>query len=54
MMPSTLELRDTPFFPQEEYQCGPAALATVLAASGVAVSPDDLTGKVYEAVGKPD
>ena len=47
MMPSTLELRDTPFFPQEEYQCGPAALATVLAASGVAVSPDDLTGKVY-------
>jgi hypothetical protein len=47
MIPSTLELRDAPFFPQEEYQCGPAALATVLAASGIAVSPDELTGKVY-------
>jgi tetratricopeptide (TPR) repeat protein len=46
-IPSTLELQDTPFFPQEEYQCGPAALATVLAASGIAVRPDELTGKVY-------
>jgi tetratricopeptide (TPR) repeat protein len=46
-IPSTLELHDTPFFPQEEYQCGPAALATVLAASGIAVRPDELTGKVY-------
>ena len=46
-IPSTLELQDTPFFPQKEYQCGPAALGTVLAASGIAVSPDELTGKVY-------
>jgi tetratricopeptide (TPR) repeat protein len=44
---STLELRDTPFFPQEQYQCGPAALATVLVASGISVTPDELTGKVY-------
>ncbi|MEN8205594.1 MAG: PA2778 family cysteine peptidase [Pseudomonadota bacterium] len=44
---STLELRDTPFFPQEEYQCGPAALATVLVASDISVTPDELTGKVY-------
>lgn len=44
---STLELRDTPFFPQEEYQCGPAALATVLAASGIGASPDELKGKIY-------
>jgi tetratricopeptide (TPR) repeat protein len=47
MIPSMLELRDTPFFPQEEYQCGPAALATVLAASGIAASPEVLTSKVY-------
>lgn len=44
---SSLELTGTPFFPQEEYQCGPAALATLLAASGVGVTPDELTGKVY-------
>lgn len=41
------ELADTPFYPQEQYQCGPAALATVLQASGVDVSPDDLVSKVY-------
>lgn len=46
-IPSKLELRDTPFFPQQEYQCGPAALATILAASGISISPQDLTGKVY-------
>jgi tetratricopeptide (TPR) repeat protein len=46
-IPSALELRDTPFFAQEEFQCGPAALATVLAASGAGATPDDLTGKVY-------
>lgn len=45
--PPGLELRDVPFFPQDEFQCGPAALATVLVNSGVAVSPDELTDKVY-------
>ena len=33
------ELTDTPFFPQEEYQCGPAALATVLKAKGRDITP---------------
>ncbi len=46
-LPGAVELRDTPFFPQQEYQCGPAALATALAASGVGVTPGELTGKVY-------
>lgn len=41
------ELTDTPFFPQKRYQCGPAALATVLSASGAAVTPDMLTERVY-------
>lgn len=36
-----------PFHPQTEYQCGPAALATVLGASGVAVSPAQLAPQVY-------
>src|SRR5690606_24459673 len=42
-----VELADTPFFPQDRYQCGPAALATVLVASGVDVTPDDLVAQVY-------
>jgi hypothetical protein len=42
-----LELTATPFFPQTAWQCGPAALATVLGAAGVAASPDDLAGQVY-------
>ena len=46
-LPGAVELRDTPFFPQQEYQCGPAALATVLGASDVGVTPGELTGKVY-------
>ena len=44
---SVVELTDTPFFPQRDYQCGPAALATVLAASGVHVTADELVGRVY-------
>lgn len=43
----SVELEDTPFYPQERYQCGPAALATVLAQSGAAVSPENLVDKVY-------
>jgi hypothetical protein len=40
-------LRQVPFFPQELYQCGPAALATVLQTSGVAVTPEALVPRVY-------
>jgi tetratricopeptide (TPR) repeat protein len=46
-LPPRVELTDTPFFPQERYQCGPAALATVLNARGVAVTPDELVPQVY-------
>jgi len=42
-----VELSDTPFFPQEDYQCGPAALATVLQAAGTAVRPATLLDQVY-------
>jgi tetratricopeptide (TPR) repeat protein len=42
-----VELIDTPFFPQRDYQCGPAALATVLAASGIAVDADELVPEVF-------
>lgn len=42
-----IELEDTPFYPQERFQCGPAALTTVLAQSGAAVSLEHIVGKVY-------
>ena len=42
-----VELTDTPFHAQERYQCGPAALTTVLEASGAEVTLDDITDKVY-------
>lgn len=41
------ELAAVPFFPQEEYQCGPAALATILTYGGVATSPGELAPQVY-------
>lgn len=41
------ELSQTPFFPQTEYYCGPAALATVLNTSGVPVGLEELGGRVY-------
>lgn len=42
-----VELGHVPFHAQRRYQCGPAALATVLAPAGVAVDPDRLVGEVY-------
>lgn len=46
-LPAKKELAAVPFFPQEEYQCGPAALATVLVNGGVDTSPDMLAPQVY-------
>lgn len=42
-----VELIEVPFFPQDEYQCGPAALATVLMHGGVEVTPQQLVSRVY-------
>lgn len=42
-----VELDKVAFFPQHDYQCGPAALATVLDYQGKNIVPDDLTDKVY-------
>ena len=41
------ELAETPFFPQADNECGPAALATVLVAGGVATTPEALTPILY-------
>jgi tetratricopeptide (TPR) repeat protein len=46
-LPERIELADVPFHPQEDYQCGPAALATVLNAAGIARTPQELIAQVY-------
>ena len=46
-LPRSIELAATPFFPQQDYQCGPAALATVLSASGAPTTADELTPQVF-------
>lgn len=45
--PGRLELVDTPFYSQEQFQCGPAALTTLLTASGVETTLDEVTAQVY-------
>lgn len=42
-----VELADTPFFSQKEMLCGPAALATVLAATGIDTNPDILSPQLF-------
>jgi predicted double-glycine peptidase len=38
---------DVPFFPQEDYQCGPASLAIVLNFWGIDVTPDDIARDIF-------
>jgi hypothetical protein len=46
-LPERIELTEVPFFPQLEYQCGPAALATVLVSAGAKTTPEALVPQVY-------
>ena len=46
-LPAHVELKDTPFFAQEQYQCGPASLAMALGAAGYPASPKDLEKMVF-------
>ena len=45
----TIELTETPFYPDSAHQAGPAALATMLAASGATATPAELASLVYLA-----
>ena len=44
---TAVRLSSVPFFAQSEFQCGPAALAGVLGAAGVATDPATLSPQVY-------
>lgn len=46
-LPPRAELREVVFHGQDEYQCGPAALAMALNAAGVEATPDSLVEEVY-------
>lgn len=46
-LPPRAELTEVPFFPQEDYYCGPAALAMALHAAGMRTAPDSLVEQVY-------
>jgi len=46
-LPVSAELAATPFYPQTDYQCGPAALATGLGAAGFAADPVQLAEQVF-------
>lgn len=46
-LPRYHELTQTPFFPQQKYHCGPAALSTALHAVDIIVTPDQLAPEVY-------
>ena len=46
-LPAAAEIAEAPFFAQEDYQCGPAALAMVLTHAGRAVGAEALVPQVY-------
>lgn len=47
-MPSGARLiRDVPFFPQQKFQCGPAAMASVLNYRGLRITPEEVAREIY-------
>lgn len=46
LLPSAVEHDQSPFFPREEFQCGPAALATTLNSAGKSATPEELARQV--------
>jgi tetratricopeptide (TPR) repeat protein len=46
-LPAVVELSGVPFFPQQQYHCGPAALAGIINYRGTMVVPDDIARLVY-------
>jgi hypothetical protein len=46
-VPRQVELARVPFFPQQDYQCGPAALAMVMNYASAPVSPEALVDEVW-------
>ena len=45
---SAQHLKGVPFFPQDMYQCGPASLASLMHACGVADSPQTIAEAIFQ------
>lgn len=45
--PKQVELTDVPFFPQEQYQCGPASLAMMLQNANKTISSEELAPQLF-------
>lgn len=46
-LPAQVQLTQTPFFTQNDFECGPASLAMAFSAAGVPTTPDALVDQVY-------
>ncbi len=46
-LPASAEIERVPFYPQEQYYCGPASLAMTLGWSGISLTPDEAAAQVY-------
>ena len=46
-LPPRVEIDEVPFFPQQEYHCGPAALAAVINHRGGTVTPEQIAELIY-------
>lgn len=46
-LPARAELKQVPFYAQEDYECGPAALAMAATAAGLTLRPEQLVDQVY-------
>ena len=46
-VPPRVELTEVPFFPQQQYHCGPAALAAIVNYHGGSVIPDQIAEQIY-------
>lgn len=42
-----VRIEGVPFFPQDEYQCGPASLAAVMNYWGIAVAPPEISREIF-------
>ncbi len=45
-------IENVPFYPQQEYQCGPATLAGVLNYQGLAVTPEEIAADIFSKSAK--
>ena len=52
LSPNALYVKQVPFYPQTQYQCGPASLATVLNYWGRHVTPEQIAQEILPRLSK--